>query len=131
MLCAPVVCTVQPTPLHLTVKEFVTPEKFDEWRAIGESMGFRYVASGPLVSLFASPYPCSAMVLAAHTSPCLKLPQVSVELLQDIPLCFLSHACSLCPSLGCHWPWCQVRSSYRAGEFFVESMLRKHRADKS
>eukprot|EP00897_Mesotaenium_endlicherianum_P001549 jgi/Mesen1/1421/ME001303S00467 len=58
-----------PTPLHLTVKEYVTPEKFDSWREYGESIGFRYVASGPL-----------------------------------------------------------VRSSYRAGEFFVETMLREERA---
>lgn len=68
---------LQPTPLHLTVKEYVTPEKFDYWREYGESVGFRYVASGPL-----------------------------------------------------------VRSSYRAGEFFVETMLREERknaltADKS
>jgi lipoic acid synthetase len=41
---------VQPTPLHLTVKEYVTPEKFDYWRVVGEELGFRYVASGPLVS---------------------------------------------------------------------------------
>jgi lipoic acid synthetase len=59
---------LQPTPLHLTVKEYVTPEKFNFWREYGESIGFRYVASGPL-----------------------------------------------------------VRSSYRAGEFFVESMIRDER----
>ncbi|KAL3684387.1 hypothetical protein R1sor_002409 [Riccia sorocarpa] len=59
---------LQPTPLHLTVKEYVTPEKFDYWKEYGESIGFRYVASGPL-----------------------------------------------------------VRSSYRAGEFFVESMIREER----
>ncbi|CAK8571173.1 unnamed protein product [Lathyrus sativus] len=40
---------LQPTPLHLTVKEYVTPEKFDFWKEYGESIGFRYVASGPLV----------------------------------------------------------------------------------
>ncbi|KAI3983841.1 hypothetical protein MKX01_011549 [Papaver californicum] len=40
---------LQPTPLHLTVKEYVTPEKFAFWKEFGESMGFRYVASGPLV----------------------------------------------------------------------------------
>eukprot|EP00850_Spirogloea_muscicola_P006965 SM000034S12719 [mRNA] locus=s34:354306:357076:- [translate_table: standard] len=56
---------LQPTPLHLTVKEFVTPEQFKHWQEYGLSIGFRYVASGPL-----------------------------------------------------------VRSSYRAGEFFVETMLR-------
>ncbi|KAI0527154.1 hypothetical protein KFK09_002752 [Dendrobium nobile] len=40
---------LQPTPLHLTVKEYVTPEKFAFWKDYGESIGFRYVASGPLV----------------------------------------------------------------------------------
>jgi lipoic acid synthetase len=46
--------------------EYVTPEKFDEWKVYGEEVvGFRYVASGPL-----------------------------------------------------------VRSSYKAGEFFIETMLR-------
>ncbi|MED6133429.1 Lipoyl synthase, chloroplastic [Stylosanthes scabra] len=40
---------LQPTPLHLTVKEYVTPEKFTFWKEYGESIGFRYVASGPLV----------------------------------------------------------------------------------
>ncbi len=60
---------LQPTPKHLTVKEFVTPEKFEYWREFGEKeIGFRYVASGAL-----------------------------------------------------------VRSSYKAGEFFIETMLRKER----
>eukprot|EP00252_Welwitschia_mirabilis_P026337 TRINITY_DN8625_c0_g1_i1.p1 TRINITY_DN8625_c0_g1~~TRINITY_DN8625_c0_g1_i1.p1 ORF type:complete len:423 (+),score=77.19 TRINITY_DN8625_c0_g1_i1:123-1271(+) len=58
---------LQPTPLHLTVKDYITPEKFNFWKEYGESIGFQYVASGPL-----------------------------------------------------------VRSSYRAGEFFIESMLRDH-----
>ena len=63
---------LQPTPQHLPVKEFVTPEKFDFWKAYGEEViGFRYVASGPL-----------------------------------------------------------VRSSYKAGEFFIESMLRKDALDR-
>eukprot|EP00249_Psilotum_nudum_P017040 c26122_g1_i1 orf=354-1559(+) len=59
---------LQPTPLHLTVKEYVTPQKFQFWKEYGESIGFRYVASGPL-----------------------------------------------------------VRSSYRAGEFYIESMLHEQR----
>ncbi|XP_077219526.1 radical SAM superfamily protein [Tasmannia lanceolata] len=63
---------LQPTPLHLTVKEYVTPEKFAFWKDYGESIGFRYVASGPL-----------------------------------------------------------VRSSYRAGELFVQSMVRAERAKQS
>ncbi|KAM1326365.1 hypothetical protein ACFX2F_010924 [Malus domestica] len=40
---------LQPTPLHLAVKEYVAPEKFVLWKEYGESIGFRYVASGPLV----------------------------------------------------------------------------------
>lgn len=56
--------------MHLgQVQEYVEPEKFDMWKEEGEAMGFRYVASGPL-----------------------------------------------------------VRSSYRAGEFFLESMLRERKS---
>ena len=40
---------LQPTKRHLPVKEFVTPEKFQEWQEEAEGMGFKYVASGPLV----------------------------------------------------------------------------------
>lgn len=63
---------LQPTPRHLAVEEYITPEKFEEWRVFGqETVGFMYVASGPM-----------------------------------------------------------VRSSYRAGEFFVEAMIRKKRLEK-
>ena len=40
---------LQPTRRHLPVKEYVTPEKFQEWQHEAEAMGFKYVASGPLV----------------------------------------------------------------------------------
>jgi len=40
---------IQPTKRHLLVKEFVTPEKFAEWEAVGKELGFLYTASGPLV----------------------------------------------------------------------------------
>ena len=60
---------LRPTATHLSVVEYVKPEKFDEFRRIGEDMGFRYVASGPM-----------------------------------------------------------VRSSYKAGEFFIENMIKKDRA---
>ncbi len=40
---------LRPTPKHLAVERFVPPEEFAEYRAEGEAMGFRYVASGPLV----------------------------------------------------------------------------------
>jgi len=38
-----------PSRRHLPVEEYVTPERFDAWREEGEQLGFRYVASGPLV----------------------------------------------------------------------------------
>jgi lipoic acid synthetase len=40
---------LQPSPAHLPVREFVSPEAFDAYREQGERLGFRYVASGPLV----------------------------------------------------------------------------------
>ncbi|CAI2347552.1 unnamed protein product [Caenorhabditis sp. 36 PRJEB53466] len=40
---------MQPTKRHLLVKEWVTPEKFDEWAEYSKKLGFLYVASGPLV----------------------------------------------------------------------------------
>jgi lipoic acid synthetase len=59
---------LQPTPRHLKVTEFVTPEKFKYWKSVSDEMGFLYTASGPL-----------------------------------------------------------VRSSYRAGEFFMEGIIKKRR----
>jgi lipoic acid synthetase len=61
---------LQPTRRHLPVKEYITPEAFDEWQKEAESMGFQYVASGPL-----------------------------------------------------------VRSSYRAGEFFLKNLLKQQQQD--
>jgi lipoic acid synthetase len=40
---------LQPTRKHLPVAEFITPEQFNEYAAIGKEMGFRFVESGPLV----------------------------------------------------------------------------------
>lgn len=62
---------LQPTPRHLKVEEYITPEKFEHWQKTAEEMGFLYVASGPL-----------------------------------------------------------VRSSYRAGEFFMKGIIEKQRRSK-
>ena len=59
---------LRPSSWHLKVEEYVHPSKFEEFRKIGESFGFKFVASGPL-----------------------------------------------------------VRTSYRAGEFFMENLIRKER----
>ena len=40
---------LQPTPKHLPVSDFITPESFLKYKELGLKMGFRYVESGPLV----------------------------------------------------------------------------------
>ena len=40
---------MQPTKRHLKVRNYITPEKFDEWKVYGDELGFLYTASGPLV----------------------------------------------------------------------------------
>lgn len=40
---------LQPTLKHLSVVEFINPEKFEYYKIKGLEMGFRYVESGPLV----------------------------------------------------------------------------------
>jgi len=59
---------LRPTERHLSVVEYVHPDKFERFREIGEELGFKYVASGPM-----------------------------------------------------------VRSSYKAGEYFIENMIKKER----
>ena len=39
---------LQPTPKHLAVEGFITPEQFDAWRDFGESIGFLQVVASPL-----------------------------------------------------------------------------------
>lgn len=60
---------MRPTKRHMKVDRYVEPVEFAKWKQVAESMGFLYVASGPL-----------------------------------------------------------VRSSYKAGEFFIENVLKKRRA---
>ena len=40
---------LQPTRRNLAVAEYVTPEKFERYRAFGMSIGFKMVFSGPFV----------------------------------------------------------------------------------
>jgi lipoic acid synthetase len=40
---------LRPTRRHMAVREFITPEAFAQYKEIADEMGFRYVASGPLV----------------------------------------------------------------------------------
>ncbi|RAL41792.1 hypothetical protein DM860_008974 [Cuscuta australis] len=63
---------MRPSKRHMPVSEYVTPEAFEKYRVLGMQMGFRYVASGPM-----------------------------------------------------------VRSSYKAGEFYIKSMIESDRAASS
>jgi lipoic acid synthetase len=40
---------LRPSPKHLPIVRYVTPEEFDEFRRAGYEMGFAHVESGPLV----------------------------------------------------------------------------------
>ena len=40
---------LRPSEKHLPIARFYTPAEFDQLREIGEAMGFKHVASGPLV----------------------------------------------------------------------------------
>jgi lipoic acid synthetase len=40
---------LRPTENHLSVVDYVTPEKFAYFKTVGEDLGFKYVVSGPMV----------------------------------------------------------------------------------
>jgi lipoyl synthase len=40
---------LQPTPKHAPVMRYVEPAEFDQYKQLGEALGFQYIASGPLV----------------------------------------------------------------------------------
>ena len=40
---------LRPTPQHLEVRRYVPPAEFENWGKYAESLGFEYVASGPMV----------------------------------------------------------------------------------
>lgn len=40
---------MRPSKKHMKVSEYVSPDKFDLWQVKASGMGFKYVASGPLV----------------------------------------------------------------------------------
>ena len=40
---------LQPTKMHLPVKEFIHPDTFDYYKSVGEAKGLEHVESGPLV----------------------------------------------------------------------------------
>jgi lipoic acid synthetase len=40
---------LQPSRHHLAVEEYITPEQFQQYKEIADSLGFSQVASGPMV----------------------------------------------------------------------------------
>lgn len=40
---------LRPSEEHIEVAEYITPEQFEKYKEIGYNLGFKYVASGPLV----------------------------------------------------------------------------------
>jgi lipoic acid synthetase len=40
---------LQPTKYHMKLSRYVAPTEFEHWKSLAESLGFVYVASGPLV----------------------------------------------------------------------------------
>lgn len=40
---------LRPSNKHIEVYEYITPEKFEEYRVVGVEKGFKYIASSPLV----------------------------------------------------------------------------------
>jgi lipoyl synthase len=40
---------LRPTRRHISVVRYIPPEEFNEWQIEAEGMGFKYVASGPMV----------------------------------------------------------------------------------
>ena len=40
---------LRPSPNHLPIIEFISPQKFDYYRQLALARGFRYVAAGPMV----------------------------------------------------------------------------------
>lgn len=54
---------LQPTPKHLPIDSYIPPETFARYEEVGLQLGFRYVASGPLVR---SSYKAGEFFIAQH-----------------------------------------------------------------
>ncbi|MBK9385396.1 MAG: lipoyl synthase [Planctomycetes bacterium] len=105
---------LRPSPKHLPVHEYVPPERFAELRALAESLGFAYVASGPLVrssyragelflagvlragkrpgELLAGLRPSPASLLADSTAHAVDMPTGSTAHAVDMPIGSTAHA---------------------------------------
>jgi lipoic acid synthetase len=57
---------LQPSPGHLPVERYVTPDEFEQYRKIAETEGFSHVQSGPFVR---SSYHAEPLVLIPESQP--------------------------------------------------------------
>lgn len=87
----------------MKVAEYVTPEKFQQWEDVGNEMGFLYTASGASAR---GGVP-STGVVGPHVGPS------------------LAHARRLTLVVPRLVAGPLVRSSYKAGEFFLSNILRQ------
>jgi lipoic acid synthetase len=62
---------LQPSHRHLAVQEFISPQQFGRLQGLAESLGFLYVASGPLVrsSYRAGEFFVRSLLRGAHAQP--------------------------------------------------------------
>ncbi|KAI3937069.1 hypothetical protein MKX01_015284 [Papaver californicum] len=67
---------MRPSKRHMPVSEYITPEAFEKYRVLGIDMGFRYVASGPMVrsSYKAGEYYIKSMIDADRSTSSSALP---------------------------------------------------------
>ncbi|KAF8413943.1 hypothetical protein HHK36_001939 [Tetracentron sinense] len=67
---------MRPSKRHMPVSEYITPEAFEKYQTLGMDMGFRYVASGPMVrsSYKAGEFYIKSMIEADRAMPHSQLP---------------------------------------------------------
>ncbi|KAF7805904.1 lipoyl synthase 2, mitochondrial [Senna tora] len=67
---------MRPSKRHMPVSEYITPEAFERYRMLGMEMGFRYVASGPMVrsSYKAGEFYIKSMIESDRVASSSKLP---------------------------------------------------------
>ena len=114
---------LRPTEHHLAVVDYITPERFDYYRMQGEAMGFRYVASGPMVR---SSYkvrtasPLSTLSRRSRRSATAPRPHLCTS--APLHLC-TSAPLHLCTSTPLHLKCPLHCLSSQAGELFIAAMM--------
>lgn len=131
---------LQPTPHHLPVAEFVTPEKFEHWWGGPWAGGAGRGTGCCALARDGKPAAPSSQVLGCCTmrpamaGPLSKAAAVAVSQV-SLPACNTTRLCRRRKYgeevVGFRYVASGplVRSSYRAGEFFVEAMIKKDKRE--